>query len=179
MVATKWTIDRAHSEVTFKVRHLVISAVSGSFTDFEGTVESPDEDLTNAKIHFSAQTASIHTGDTQRDGHLTSPDFFDSAKFPKMSFESTSVKRKTERTYEVHGKLTLHGETNDVEVVAEFGGSTKDPYGNFKAGYEVTGKLSRKDFGLTWNAPTEAGGVMVSDEVKIIANIQLTKTQTA
>lgn len=173
MATTNWIIDASHSEIQFKVKHLVITTVTGSFNEFSGTVEA-GETFENAKIAFEANTASISTNSEQRDGHLKSGDFFDVEKFPKLSFKATTFTKKGDG-FELVGDLTIKDVTNAVTLAVEYGGTAKDPWGNTKAGFEVTGKINRKDFGLTWNAPTEAGGVLVSDEVKIIANVQLLK----
>jgi len=176
MTITKWVIDPAHSEIHFKVRHLVISTVTGSFGELEGSLETEGDDLTDGKITFSANTASVKTGNAQRDGHLTSPDFFDSAKHPTLNFTSTSIAKTSDDEYTVVGDLTMHGVTKPVTLHVVHGGVVKDPYGNTKAGYEVTGKLNRSDFGLTFNIALETGGVAISDEVRISANIQLAKS---
>ncbi|MBS1593724.1 MAG: YceI family protein [Bacteroidetes bacterium] len=171
----KWTIDPTHSEVLFKVKHLVISNVTGSFNVFEGAAETGADDFSDAKITFSANVDSIDTNQAQRDAHLKSADFFDVANFPKLEFTSTSFSKKGDREYILKGDLTLHGVTKPVELAVEYGGTAKDPYGQTKAGFEVTGKLNRSEYGLTWNAATEAGGVVVSDEVKLLATVQVIK----
>ena len=173
MATTNWVIDASHSEIQFKVKHLVITTVTGNFNEFSGTVES-GETFENANITFEANTASISTNSEQRDGHLKSGDFFDVEKFPKLSFKATKFSKKGDE-FELVGDLTIKDVTNSVTLAVEYGGTAKDPWGNTKAGFEVTGKINRKDFGLTWNAPTEAGGVLVSEEVKLIANVQLLK----
>ena len=169
-----WTIDPAHSEIGFKVKHLVISTVSGKFNSFEGKLTGDIENLTSAKISFTADIDSIHTGNDQRDGHLKSADFFDAAAHPKLTFESTSVEKKGD-DYKVNGNLTLKGITKSVSLNVEFGGVEKSLYGQTVAGFEVTTKINRQDFGLTWSALTEAGGVVVGDEVKLAANLELIK----
>jgi polyisoprenoid-binding protein YceI len=174
MATTNWIIDASHSEVQFKVKHLVITTVTGNFKEFSGTVESGDT-FENAQIHFEAQTASVSTNSEQRDGHLQGADFFDVEKFPKLSFKATTFSKKGDADFELIGDLTIKDVTKSVTLAVEYGGTAKDPWGNTKAGFEVSGKINRKDFGLTWNAPTEAGGVLVSDEVKLSANIQLFK----
>jgi polyisoprenoid-binding protein YceI len=173
MATTNWVIDASHSEIQFKVKHLVITTVTGSFQEFSGTVESGDS-FENAKISFEANTASINTNSAQRDGHLKSGDFFDVEKFPTLNFKATKFSKKGD-DFELIGDLSIKDVTKSVTLAVEFGGVATDPWGNTKAGFEVTGKINRKDFGLTWNAPTEAGGVLVSDEVKLIANVQLLK----
>lgn len=169
-----WTIDQAHSEVGFKVKHLVISTVSGQFKTFEGTVQSEKEDFSDAKIKFTADIDSISTGNEQRDGHLKSPDFFDAANHPKLSFESTSLSKKGD-DYKLEGNLTLRGVTKPVTLDVEFGGVQQDMYGRTVAGFEMTGKIKRLEYGLQWNAVTEAGGVVVSDDVKLAVNVELVK----
>lgn len=173
MATTNWVIDASHSEIQFKVKHLVITTVTGSFNEFSGAVESGDT-FENAKISFEANTASISTNSEQRDGHLKSADFFDAEQFPKILFTATKFASKGGE-FELVGDLTIKGVTKSVTLAVEHGGIAKDPWGNTKAGFEITGKINRKDFGLTWNAPTETGGLVVSEEVKIIANVQLLK----
>jgi polyisoprenoid-binding protein YceI len=177
MATTIWSIDPYHSEVQFKVKHLVISTVTGSFGTFEGQLKAAGEDFTNAQVTFSADVHSISTGNEQRDGHLKGADFFDVANHPKLSFESVSFTKTGSDTYEVVGNLTLKGVTKPVVLQVEFGGTQQDFYGNTKAGFEISGKINRKDFGLTWSATTEAGGIVVSDEVRLLMNIQVAKQQ--
>ncbi|WP_020598037.1 YceI family protein [Spirosoma panaciterrae] len=172
---TTWAIDPSHSEVQFKVKHLVISTVTGSFGTFEGTVESEGDDFNNAKVSFSADIDSISTGHEQRDGHLKSADFFDAENHPKLTFVSTSMTKVDDDTYKVAGDLTIRGTTKPVTLKAEYGGQMGDFYGQTKAGFELSGTIKRKEFGLSWDAVTEAGGVVVSDDVKLVLNIQLTK----
>ncbi|MBL7758943.1 MAG: YceI family protein [Sphingobacteriales bacterium] len=169
-----WTIDTAHSEIGFKVKHLVISTVSGKFNSFDGSVESDKEDFSDAKISFSADIDSIHTGNDQRDGHLKSADFFDAANHPKLSFTSTSFEKSGD-DYKLLGNLTLKGVTRPVTLNVEFGGVQQSMYGQTVAGFEITGKINRQDYGLTWSAVTEAGGVVVSDEVKLLINVEVVK----
>lgn len=172
--ATTWVIDPTHSEIQFKVKHLVISTVTGSFKTFEGTVESETEDFEGAKVSFSADIDSIDTNQEQRDGHLKSADFFDSEKYPKLTFTGT-LASKGDDSYSLAGDLTVKGITKPFTFAVDFGGSMTDFYGQNKAGFEITGKLNRKEFGLEWSAVTEAGGVVVGDEVKLIANVQVVK----
>ena len=172
----QWHIDPMHSEVQFKVKHLMISTVTGSFSTYEGAVSTENEtDFDGASINFTADVDSISTGQPQRDAHLTSPDFFDAAQFPKLTFESTTFTKKGDDDYALEGNLTIKGKTNLVSLTAEFGGIMTDFYGNTKAGFEISGKINRQDFDLTWSGVTEAGGIVVSDEVKLIFNIQLAK----
>jgi polyisoprenoid-binding protein YceI len=166
---TKWAIDPTHSEVSFKVKHLVISTVTGYFKSFEGTVDTASEDFDGANISFSADIASIFTNQSDRDNHLKSADFFDAEKFPKMSFSGILKGSALE------GELTIKDITKKVTLDVDFGGIVEDPYGQTKAGFEIEGKISRKEFGLMWNAVTEAGSVVVSDQVRIIVNAQVVK----
>ena len=175
MTTTKWAIDPTHSEIGFKVKHMMFTNVSGKFDAFEASAETEGDIFEAAKINFSAQTDSVNTGNTDRDNHLKSGDFFDAAQYPKLEFASTSFKKIDDETYELLGDLSLHGVTKAVKLNVEYGGIGKDPWGNTKAGFTISGKFNRKDFGLTWNAALEAGGVLVSDEVRIHGDIQLVK----
>lgn len=181
MAQVKWKVDASHSKLGFSVVHAMVSETEGKFKVFDGTAESKTEmDFTNAIINFSADVNSINTEDAKRDGHLKSADFFDAEKFPTITFKSTGMKLdgKGKTSYMLEGDLTMHGITKRVMFNAIGAAKTvKDPYGNIKNGFKVTGVISRKDFGLTWNAALEAGGVMVSDEVTISLNIELNKVQ--
>jgi polyisoprenoid-binding protein YceI len=171
----KWTIDTAHSEIGFKVKHLVISTVSGKFTSFQGVVESEKNDFTDAKISFTADVNSIETGNAQRDGHLKSDDFFNAEKFPQIKFKSTSVEHKGGSDYILKGDLTIRDITKPVELKVEFGGTQQDFYGQTVAGFELSGKISRSEFGLKWNGITEAGSIVVSDEVRLVLAAEIVK----
>jgi polyisoprenoid-binding protein YceI len=173
-VKTKWVIDPLHSEVHFKVKHLVISTVTGTFKSFEGSLETENEDFGDAEINFSLDVNSIDTNQAPRDTHLTSADFFDAEKYPKITFDSTSFK-KVGDDYELIGHLTVRDITKPVKLRAEYGGTAVDPYGNTKTGFEVSGKINRKDYGLTWTAITEAGAIVVGEDIKLDFNIQLAK----
>ena len=173
--ATTWLIDPTHSEVQFKVKHLMVSTVTGLFKQYEGKLDMIGDDFEDAKITFSADIASISTGNEQRDEHLKSAEFFDADQFPKLTFESTDMTRTGADTYLLNGRLTIHGVTKSVSLKAEYGGQMQDFYENTKAGFEVTGTIKRKEFGLSWDGVTEAGGVVVSDEVKLVMNIQVAK----
>jgi polyisoprenoid-binding protein YceI len=175
--SVKWAIDPTHSEVQFKVKHLVISTVTGSFKKFEGSVESEGDDFSNAKVNFTLDADSIDTNQEQRDGHLKSADFFDAAQYPKIKFESTSFEKLSDNNYKLKGNLTIKTITKAVELNAEFGGAATDFYGNEKAGFEVTGKINRKDFGLTWDGITEAGAIVVGEEIKLHINVQVAKVK--
>jgi polyisoprenoid-binding protein YceI len=170
-----YKIDAAHSEITFKVKHLMITNVTGNFTKFDATLESSKEDFTDAKISFEADVDSISTNNEQRDGHLKSEDFFAAEKFPKLSFVSSSFNKVSGGEYKLVGELTLRGVCKQIELSVEYGGTATDPYGQVKSGFEITGKISRKEFGLTWTATTEAGGIVVSDEVKLNLAVQMIK----
>jgi len=174
--ATKWVLDPMHSEVQFKVKHLVISTVTGQFKSFEGQMETTSDDFTGADIDFSLEVASIDTNQEQRDGHLKSPEFFDAEQFPKITFKSTSFDKKGD-DYELKGNLTVKGITKPVTLAVEHGGSATDFYGNTKAGFELTGKINRKEFGLTWDGITEAGSIVLGEEIKININVQFAKQQ--
>ena len=175
MAITKWVLDPMHSEITFKVRHLMISNVSGSFATFTVEAETEEEDLSTLSVKFSTDVASLSTQNEQRDGHLKGADFFDAAQFPTISFESTSIEAAGEGEYHLHGHLTLKGETKPVTLKVEAGGVANDSYGSRRAGFTIEGKINRQDFGLTWSAPTESGGLLVGDDVKISAEIQVIK----
>lgn len=176
MSTTKWSMDLAHSEVSFKVKHMMITNVTGTFDAFEGSVESEGDSFENAKITFNADIDSISTRNDQRDGHLKSEEFFHASEFPKLTFQSTQMKSLGGNNFELQGDLTLKGVTKAVTLKVEHTGVVVDPYGQTKAGFEIEGKISRNEFGLTWNAVTEAGGVVVSDEVKLQINAQFIKT---
>lgn len=173
---TKWTIDPAHSEIQFKVKHLMITTVTGSFQHFGADIEAEHDDLSAAKVEFWAETASVTTGNAQRDGHLKSADFFDVEKFPRLTFTAVRTENvDRDGSWELYGDLTIKGITKPVKLDVEWGGVTKDPWGNTKAGVSVHGKFDRKQWGLEWNAALEGGGVLVSDEVRISCEVQLVK----
>ncbi|WP_438945125.1 YceI family protein [Sediminibacterium sp.] len=170
-----YKIDPMHSEITFKVKHLMITNVTGSFQQFDATMEATAEDFSDAKISFEADINSISTGNEQRDTHLKSDDFFSAEQFPKLSFTSTSFTHKGGSDYVLNGDLTIKGNTKPVSLNVEFGGRMTDFYGQDKAGFEISGKINRSEFGLTWSAVTEAGGVVVSDEIKLNLAVQMVK----
>lgn len=174
MATTQWALDPTHSELQFKVKHLMITTVTGSIKSFSAELTSEGEDFTNANINFSGEISSLDTGNTDRDNHLKSADFFDAETHPTMNFVSTAVEKDGD-DYIVKGDLTIKGETKSVKLTAEFGGIATDPWGNTKAGFTLSGKINRTDFGLTWNAALETGGVMVSEEVKILGELQFVK----
>jgi polyisoprenoid-binding protein YceI len=172
---TKWVIDPLHSEVMFKVKHLVISTVTGSFSKFEGMAITAEDSFENADINFAIDVNSIYTGQEQRDVHLKNGDFFEAETFPKITFQSTSFIKTSSENYLLKGDLTLKGVTKEITLTAEYGGIEKDHYGNTKAGFEVSGIINRKEFGLSYNALTETGGLALGENVKLSANIQLAK----
>lgn len=167
-----WKIDQTHSEVQFKVKHLVISTVTGSFGSFDGKIEADGEDFRNAKATFAADVDSISTNNADRDQHLKSDDFFNAEKFPQLTFESTGFEKVGDDKYKVTGDLTIRDVTRQIELDVVHGGTVGDPYGNTKAGFEVTGSINRKEFGLSWNAVTEAGNVVVADKIRLQLNVQ-------
>jgi len=178
MATKKWVIDPTHSEIQFKIKHLMITNVTGSFNLFQAIVETEEEDFSTAKISFTADINSVTTGNEQRDGHVKSADFFDAANFPKLSFIATKYENiDNDGSYELHGDLTIKDVTKAIKLSVEFGGVVKDAYKNTKAGFSINGKINRKDFGLTWSAVTEAGGIVVSDEVRLVCEIQLIEQQ--
>ena len=172
---TKWAIDPTHSKIGFKVKHLMISNVLGSFREFEGEVSTIGNDFSKSVISFSLNTASIDTEIADRDAHLRSGDFFDAENFPKITFSGSGLKDLGDDLYELIGDLTIKGVSNPVKLSVELGGVNSDPWGNVKAGFSITGKINRKDWGLTWNAALETGGVLVGEEVKINCDIELVK----
>ena len=175
MASTTWNLDAAHSEVTFKVKHLVISTVSGKFKNFSSTVNTEGDDFSSTNISFELESGSIDTGMEMRDTHLRSDDFFNAEAFPKISFVATAIRAIDGTEHEIDGKLTIRDISKPITLKVDFGGIAKDPYGQIKAGFEVEGKIKRSEFNLSWNALTEAGGAVVSDEVKFQANVQYIK----
>lgn len=170
---TTWVIDPMHSEVQFKIRHLVISTVTGSFKKFQGSVISEGDNFNNARVNFTMDVKSIDTNQSHRDEHLQGGDFFESETYPEIKFESTSFIKENGNDYKMIGNLTMKGVTKSVELNVEYGGSEKDMNGNLKHGFEVTGKINRKEFGMTYNALTEAGGLTLGEDIKLTANIQV------
>ncbi|MDF0692517.1 YceI family protein [Aquirufa ecclesiirivi] len=175
MANLTWALDPTHSEIQFKVKHLMITNVTGGFTDFNVNAESSDETFADAKINFTAKASSISTGNVQRDTHLASADFFEADKFENISFNSTGIEKSSDDEFNLLGNLTIKDVTKPVKIHVEFGGVAKDPWGNLKAGFTINTKINRTDFGLNWNAALETGGVLVSEEIKIAGEIQLVK----
>jgi polyisoprenoid-binding protein YceI len=168
-------IDPAHSEIQFKVKHMMITTVTGSFKEFKSEVETEGLDFSTAKIGFEASAASVFTNAEQRDAHLRSADFFDAENFPVLSFVSSRLLKIDDETWQLTGNLKIKEVSRPVKLDVEFGGVGKDPWGNTKAGFSINGKINRKDWDLNWNAALEAGGVLVSDEVRIYAEVQYVK----
>jgi polyisoprenoid-binding protein YceI len=176
MANVKWAVDPTHSEVQFKVKHLMITTVTGYFEKFDVQAETTDEQFSDAtQVIFTADVNSISTNNEQRDTHLKSADFFDAENHGEIRFVGNKYEKVSDDTYKLHGDLTIRGVSKPLTFNVEFGGIVVDPYGQTKAGFTVSGKISRKEFGLTWNAVTEAGSVVVSDEIKLQAEIQLVK----
>src|SRR5690606_12029041 len=167
---TNWSVDTAHSEIEFKVKHMMISTVTGSFSDFDASIEAADDSFKNSKFRFSAKINSISTKNKDRDTHLKSDDFFNAEKFPKLTFESKSFDCE-----KMVGDMTIRDVTKEITLDVDFNGIAVDPYGQTKAGFEATGTINRKNFNLNWSAVTEAGSIVVSDKVRLIANLQFIK----
>lgn len=172
---TIWAVDPTHSELTFRVKHLMITNVKGEFRNFDASIESEGEDFGRAKVAATIDAASIDTNNSDRDNHLRSADFFDVDNHKEITFEGTAFNKLDEDNYQLKGLLTMLGISKEIVLDVEFGGFVKDPYGNEKAGFSIQGKFNRKDWGLNWNAALEAGGVMVSDEVRVNGEIQFVK----
>lgn len=169
---SNWILDKDHSEIEFRVKHMMISNIKGQFQEFDITLNVPNNDLTNASAEAVINTASVDTKNSQRDDHLRNADFFDSEKFPKITFKSTNFEKVDGEDYKLTGDLTIQDTTKSIVLNVEYGGIAADPWGNQKAGFSFNGKIKRSEFGLTWNAALETGGVMVSDEVRISGEIQ-------
>jgi polyisoprenoid-binding protein YceI len=173
---TKWLIDSAHSAIAFKIKHLMISNVKGKFKEFEASIYTTGEDFLTAEVDFWINPNSIDTSDASRDGHLVSEDFFDTTNHKEITFKANTIEKESgSDEYAVWGDLTIKGITKRIKLDVEFGGVVKDPWGKEKAGFSITGKVSRKDWGLNWNAVLEAGGLLISDDVKIECELELTK----
>lgn len=174
MSTTKWALDAAHSELGFKIKHLMISNVSGRFNQFDVQADTTSDDFSNAAITATIDVASIFTNNEQRDNHLRTGDFFEIEKYPQIIFKASSVKKAGD-DLEINGTLTMKDVTKPITLKAEFAGITRDPYGNVKAGFSFAGKLNRKEWGINFNAALETGGVMLGEEVKYEGEIQLIK----
>jgi polyisoprenoid-binding protein YceI len=171
---SKFIIDKLHSEIEFKVKHLMISTVTGRFTDFDAEIISDTDDFTDAQISFDANVDSITTSIADRDNHLKSADFFDVENYPKISFKSTSVTKEND-DYNVVGLITIHGVEKEVTLKGNYNGNDVDFYGNTKYGFELRGTIKRSEFGLSFNAVTDKGGLLVSDDVILNVSVQFTK----
>ncbi|MDO7886051.1 YceI family protein [Hymenobacter cheonanensis] len=179
MATTKWVLDPMHSEVQFKIKHLVISTVTGSFKKFAGTAQTEGDDFDNGQVEFSLEVDSIDTNQEQRDAHLKAEDFFNAAQYPQIKFQSTSFTKAGGSDYKLTGDLTIRDVTKPVTLEVEYGGTAVDFYGNTKAGFEVTGKINRKDYGLSWGGITEAGAIVLGDDVRLLINVQFAKQAAA
>ena len=179
MTNTKWALDPAHSEIQFKVRHLMVSNVTGHFKTFNAAVETQGDDITTAHVHFTADVNSISTNNEQRDAHLKSDDFLDMANHPELSFDGTGLQHVSDEHYKMNGVLTLRGVSKEVNLNVEFGGIMQDPWGNTRTGLTVTAKINRKDFGVHFSMISETGGLLLGDEVSIVANMEFVKEAVA
>jgi len=175
MATTKWAIDPTHSEIGFKVKHMMFTNVSGKFGTYDATIVTDDDNFENASMEFSADINSIDTNNTDRDNHLKSADFFDADNHPKLTFKASSFTKIDDHNYELIGDLSIKGVTKTVKFPVEFSGLMKDPWGNTKAGLNIDGKINRKDWELNWNSALETGGVLVGEEVKLNIELQLAK----
>jgi len=172
---TTWAIDPAHSEIQFKVKHLMISTVTGHFKTFNATVETVGDDLTTAKVHFTADINSISTNNEQRDAHLKTGDFFDAESHPQLTFEGDRLEKLDDENYKLHGTLTMRGTPKKITLDVEFGGMTQDPWGKTRVGFSLSGKINRKDYGVSFSMVSETGGILLGEEVKLIANAEFVK----
>jgi len=179
MAKETWVLDPTHSELQFKIKHLMISTVTGQFNQFIATVETEGDDFSTAKAHFRADVSSISTNNEQRDAHLKNGDFFDAEKYPEIIFEGERMEKKGDDEYKLYGTLTMRGVNKKLTLDVDFGGITKDPWGNIRTGFSVSGKINRYDFGMSFGAVSETGGLLLGDEVKINANVQFVKQAVA
>jgi len=179
MANTKWVLDPTHSEVMFKVRHLLVSNVTGHIKQFNATVETDSDDISTAKVNFTAEMNSLTTNNEQRDGHLASNDFFDVANHPQLTFVGERMEKVDAENYKMHGTLTIRGNSNPVTLNVAFGGMVKDPWGNDRVGFEVHGKINRKDYGVNFSMVSETGGILLGEDVTINANAEFVKEAAA
>lgn len=179
MKSTKWNLDPTHSELGFKIKHLMITNVSGVFKNFSVVAETPGDDFTKANIRVTAEMASISTNNEQRDAHLRNADFFETDKYPELIFQSTSIEKNGDDELTVYGDLTMKGITREVKLDVEYGHVANDPWGGERAGFAITAKIRRSDWGITFNGVLETGGVVLGEEVKLVAEIQLVKEMVA
>lgn len=175
---TKWIVDPVHTLIQFKVKHMMITNVTGTFEKYEIEAETEGDDFLKSKILFRVETASVSTNDTSRDNHLRSSEFFDSEKYPNLTFVPTKFEIvDNDGSYEMYGNLTIRDITKEIKLDVEYGGVIKDPWGGERAGFTINGKINRKDWNLNWNVALEAGGILVSDDVRINCEVQLVKQQ--
>jgi polyisoprenoid-binding protein YceI len=179
MATTKWVIDPTHSEIHFKVRHLMVSYVTGSFKQFSAEVKTKGEDISTAKVKFTADINSISTNNDQRDAHLRTGDFFDAENHPQLAFESDKLEKTDDENYKLYGTLTIRGNSKKIVLNVEYGGITQDPWGNTRTGFSISGKINRKDFGVSFGMVSETGGVLLGDDVVINANVEFVKEAVA
>jgi len=170
-----WTIDPAHTDIRFSVRHMMISTVRGSFEEFTGTVDFDENDPTATQIDVTIQADSVNTREPKRDGHLKSPDFFDAETYPALTFKSTRVEPVDDQHAKLYGELTIKDVTKEVALDVEYLGSATSPWGQTSAGFVASGKINRADWGLTWNQALEAGGVLVGEEIGLGIDVELIK----
>jgi len=175
MATTTWLLDQTHSEIQFKIKHLMISTVTGQFKNFSATVETTGDDFSTANVHFSAEIDSISTNNEQRDQHLKNGDFFDAENYPQLLFEGKNMQKTSAGNFILSGTLTMKGVSRPVTLDVEFGGITTDPWGNTRTGFEITGKIKRADFGISFGMLSETGNVMLGEEVKLFANAEFIK----
>lgn len=176
LAQTKWEIDKSHSKVGFNVTHMVISEVDGFFKDYAGNISTSGDDFSTAKVDFTINTKSIFTDNDSRDNHLRSDDFFNAEKFPQMTFKGKSMKKVGDNKFKLVGDLTIRDVTKQVELDVKFNGIVKDPWGNTKAGFKITGELNRFDYNLKWNTAIETGGLVVGKDVELVIDLQLKKS---
>lgn len=174
-----WALDAAHSEIQFKVKHLLVSTVTGHFKQFTAAVETEGEDISTAKVNFSADLSSISTNNEQRDAHLRSGDFFDAENHPQITFVSDKLEKISEENYKLHGTLTMRGVSKKVSLDVVYGGKVQDPWGNTRIGFEVNGKINRKDYGVSFSMVSETGSILLGEDVSIHANAEFVMEQVA
>lgn len=175
MTTTKWALDPTHSEIQFKVKHLMISKVTGQFEKFDASVETEDNDMSTAKVTFSADVNSISTNNEQRDAHLKNADFFDAENHPQLTFVSSKLEKVDEENYKLHGTLTMRGTSKDITLDVEYGGLITDPWGNTRTGFTINGKINRQDYGVSFGMVTETGGLLLGNDVAIHAQAEFVK----
>lgn len=172
---TNWGFDTSHSNVRFAVSHMVISEIEGNFSSFDGSVTTSKTDFSDAEINFTIDVSSIDTDSKNRDEHLLNDDFFDVANFPTIDFKSKSIEKVGENKFKLTGDLTMHGVTREIILDAKYGGTIKDPWGNTKAGFKITGTIDRTLWGLNYNSTMDTGGLLIGEEITIVCNVELVK----